>query len=99
MLRLFWMLRGKLNNWLFARAFKRAPAKRLGEIWVKEVQGNLYAVNQPLDGTQGGCQCFQCKMPMLSMQRVMSYLNWIVRALLLILGVSFVLAVRMFINN
>jgi hypothetical protein len=54
-------LKAHFNNWLFARAFKRAPAKRLGEIWVKEVQGNLYAVDQPLDDTQSECQCFQCR--------------------------------------
>jgi hypothetical protein len=34
----------KYRDWKFYRDFDRAPIKRLGEIFVKEVQGNLYAV-------------------------------------------------------
>lgn len=35
----------KYNVWKFNREFNRAPIKRLGDIFVKEVQGNLYAVD------------------------------------------------------
>lgn len=58
MLRLYWLLKGKLNNWLFYRAFKMAPIKRLGAIYVKEVQGNLYAV--VLDNARAKCDGWKC---------------------------------------
>lgn len=32
------------QDWKFKRDFDRAPIQRLGEIFVKEIQGNLYAV-------------------------------------------------------
>lgn len=35
----------KFKDWKFKRAFDRAPIMRLGEIFVKEVYGNLYAVD------------------------------------------------------
>jgi hypothetical protein len=34
----------RYKDWKFYREFDRAPIKRLGEIFVKEVQGNLYVV-------------------------------------------------------
>jgi hypothetical protein len=34
----------RYRDWKFYREFKAAPIKRLGDIFVKEVQGNLYAV-------------------------------------------------------
>lgn len=45
MLNPFIWLRGKLSDWKFHRAFERAPIKKLGAIYVKEVMGNLYAVD------------------------------------------------------
>lgn len=35
----------KWNNWKFQRAFRLAPIKLLGDMYVKEVYGNLYAVD------------------------------------------------------
>ena len=39
-----WVL-GKIKDFLFYQAYKRAPIKQLGDIHVKEVQGNLYMVD------------------------------------------------------
>ena len=38
-------VRGKLSDWKFRRAFERAPIKKLGDMYVKEVLSNLYAVD------------------------------------------------------
>ena len=38
----------RFKDWKFKRAFERAPVKRLGDMYVKDVQGNLYAVDKPL---------------------------------------------------
>ena len=37
----------KVRDWLFYREMRRVKAFRLGEIWVKFVRGNLYAVDGP----------------------------------------------------
>jgi hypothetical protein len=37
-------IRAKISNWLFYRAFKRAPVMVLGNLLVKDVQGNFYVV-------------------------------------------------------
>lgn len=39
-----WIM-SKLNDWKFRRAFAHAPIKLLGNMYVKEVYGNLYAVD------------------------------------------------------
>jgi hypothetical protein len=44
----FMWIRARVSDWLFYRAFDRAPVKRLGNGYVKEVKGNLYAVDKPL---------------------------------------------------
>jgi hypothetical protein len=43
----------KFKDWKFYRAFDRAPIKRIGQnmrtaTYVKEVNGNLYVVDNPL---------------------------------------------------
>jgi hypothetical protein len=44
----------RFKDWKFYRAFDRAPIKRLGNGYVKEVQGNLYAVDIEVIQPKGG---------------------------------------------
>lgn len=46
-----WII-NKHKAWRFKRAFDRAPIMCLGEIFVKEVQGNLYAVDLEITHTK-----------------------------------------------
>lgn len=60
---MFGLLKAKLSDWKFKRAFKVAPVMRLGKLFVKEVQGNLYAVDVeriPKKKTPM-CHCWTCE--------------------------------------
>jgi hypothetical protein len=48
MKRLYYVIKAKIQNYLFYRALAKAPVKKLGNIYVKEVWGTYYAVDKPL---------------------------------------------------
>ena len=53
MLKFYWLLKGKLSDWLFRRAYKRAPIQILGHCHVKDVYNKLYVVDV-------NCDCKDC---------------------------------------
>jgi hypothetical protein len=54
MLGLYWLVKGYVSRKVWAYRFENAPIKKLGrgrwpnDVYVKEIDGNLYMVERPL---------------------------------------------------